>query len=175
MPTSSWVVGPFPGCSVRLWVVWIIGSSLVSSALIFSQSVVCPVVLPGQTAGRHLRLGMGESDDLESSGVLLLWFPPVAASKLCEGEKRDRSVKGSPCSCCRLWRCCPRALTIAALLGKTEVTAADQTHKWIPRGLYKWTGRRFGGDELIRNRGLSSTTAAYPPPTSQLCCRVHMR
>lgn len=50
---------------------------------------------PSQTTDCNLGLRMDEHDELESSGLLLLWFPPRATNKLCKGEKKDKRTGGS--------------------------------------------------------------------------------
>lgn len=88
----------FSYCSVEfltqsglLILCWLNAMQMSSASLWF----VLEFCEPSQTTDCNWGLRMDENDDLESSGLLLLWIPHRATNKLCRGEKWGKSTGGS--------------------------------------------------------------------------------
>lgn len=127
---------------------------------ISSPSLWFPLAFePSQTTD-SLRLRMGQNDDLESSSLLLLWFPPIAAaSRSCKGEKWANSVTGhwGPHSLVAVPGGVTESQDHHSPLGETEVA-----NSWPDRGHtvdHTWTLQMGSSvvwaDELIRIRSFS--------------------
>ena len=125
---------------------------------------------------------MDKNDDLGSPRLLLHWFPPIAANKLCRGEKWDKSVSrllGAPFSFV-VHGNVPEATITQPSWEKATVKIAGQTLD--TQVDYMWTWQVEGSGEwwlwgVVSGSGICGFSQwqwlAYPPP--QICCKVHVK